>query len=277
MPFDSKDLLNAFQEYLKFARSSDYRNHTRYIFPFFEGTYFTYRKIDVLRIVTIARAITSDPQYLDIGCGYGDFLNKVIQYIPSAIGVEKDATIYYYLNRTKPEYIISLPIECVTQPIDVAFVGWMEPEVDFRLRVADIAKCVITTFDEGGQCGINGGCEYEEFGYSRVAWWRTPSWIDVNHELMNSHYSRQLANDSLLRNSLRALRSAHNLWYVYVRDEYLKNRIKSRLMNRLKKEGPTSQEEKFEFEQILDECGFQYETKLPSLHSSEKLWEVYFD
>jgi SAM-dependent methyltransferase len=277
MPFDSQDLLNAFQEYLKFVRGSDYRNHARYIFPFFEGTYFTYRKIDVLRIVTIARAITSHPQYLDIGCGYGDFLNKVVQYIPNAIGVEKDATIYYYLNRTKPEHIISLPIECVTQPIDVAFVGWMEPEVDFRLRVADIAKCVITTFDEGGQCGINGGCEYEEFGYSRVAWWRTPSWIDVNHELMNSHYSRQLANDSPLRNSLRDLRSAHNLWYVYVRDEYLKNRIKSRLMDCLKKEGPTSEDEKFEFEHILDECGFQYKTTLPSMHSSEKLWEVYFD
>jgi len=277
MPFNSQDLLNAFQEYLKFARSSDYHNHARYIFPFFEGTYFTYRKIDVLRIVTIARAITSDPQYLDVGCGYGDFLNKVIQYIPSAIGVEKDATIYYYLNRPKPEYIISLPIECVTQPIDVAFIGWMEPGVDFRLRVADIAKCIITTFDEGGQCGINGGCEYEEFGYSRVAWWRTPSWIDVNHELMNSYYSRQLVNNSLLRNSLRDLRSAHNLWYVYVRDEYLKNRIKSRLTNWLKKEGPTSQEEKFEFEQILDECGFQYKTRLPSMHSSEKLWEVYFD
>jgi SAM-dependent methyltransferase len=277
MPFNSQDLLNAFQEYLKFARGSDYRNHARYIFPFFEGTYFTYRKIDVLRIVTIARAITSDPQYLDVGCGYGDFLNKVTQHIPSAIGVEKDATIYYYLNRPKPEYIISLPIECVTQPIDVAFIGWMEPGVDFRLRVADIAKCIITTFDEGGQCGINGGCEYEEFGYSRVAWWRTPSWIDVNHELMNSYYSRQLANNSLLRNSLRDLRSAHNLWYVYVRDEYLKNRIKSRLMNRLKKECPTSQEERFEFEQILDECGFQYKTKLPSMHSSEKLWEVYFD
>ena len=94
---------------------------------------------------------------------------------------------------------------------------------------------------------------------------------------MNSYYSRQLASNSLLRNSLRDLRSAHNLWYVYVRDEYLKNRIKSRLMNWLKIEGPNSQEEKFEFEQILDECGFQYKTKLTSIHSSEKLWEVYFD
>ena len=140
MPFDRQNLLDAYQEYLNFRRSSRYQDHARYIFPFFEGTYFAYRKIDVLRIVTIARAISSNPQYLDIGCGYGDFLNKVIKYIPSAIGIEKDATIYYCLKRPKPEHIVSLPIECVTQPIDVAFVGWMEPGVDFRLRVANIGQ-----------------------------------------------------------------------------------------------------------------------------------------
>ncbi len=140
MPFDRQDLLNAYQEYLNFTTSSRYQGHARYIFPFFEGTYFAYRKIDVLRIVTIARAISSNPQYLDIGCGYGDFLNKVIRYIPSAIGIEKDATIYYRLNRPKPEHIVSLPIECVSQPIDVAFVGWMEPGVDFRLRVAEYGQ-----------------------------------------------------------------------------------------------------------------------------------------
>lgn len=276
MPFDRQDLLNAYQEYLNFITSSHNPGHARYIFPFFEGTYFTYRKIDVLRIVTIARAISSNPQYLDIGCGYGDFLNKVIRYLPSAIGIEKDATIYYRLNRPKPEHIVSLPIECVSQPIDVAFVGWMEPGVDFRLRVANIAKCVITTFDQGGQCGIHGGCEYEEFGYSRVAWWRTPSWIDVNHELMNRYYTQQLNNDSVLRNLLTDLRSAHNLWYVYVRDENLKDKINSHLMNWLKKEGPFSKTEKFEFEHILDQCGFQYDVKLPSGRGSDKLWEVNF-
>jgi SAM-dependent methyltransferase len=277
MPFDRKDLLDAYQEYLNFRRRSRYQDHARYIFPFFEGTYFTYRKIDVLRIVTIARAIASNPQYLDIGCGYGDFLNKVIEYIPSAIGIEKDATIYYCLKRTKPEHVVSLPIECMTQPVDVAFVGWMEPGVDFRPRVADIARCVITTFDQGGQCGTHGGCEYEEFGYSRVAWWRTPSWIDVNHELMNRYYTQQLNNDSIFRNSLINLRSAHNLWYVYVRDENLKDKIKSHLMSWLKKEGPISQTEKFEFEHILDHCGFQYDIGLPSANASGKLWEVHFD
>ncbi|MFZ0556747.1 MAG: hypothetical protein WAM26_15820 [Nitrososphaeraceae archaeon] len=277
MPFDLKELLNAYKEYLKFTRSSCYRNHARYIFPFFEGTYFAYRKIDVLRIVTIARAITSNPQYLDIGCGYGDFLNKVIQHIPGATGVEKDASIYYCLNKPKPEHIVSLPIECITQPTDVAFVGWMEPGVDFRPQVANIAKCVITTFDEGGQCGVDGGCEYEEFGYSRVAWWRTPSWIDVNHELMNKFYTQQLANNILLRNSLRDLRSAHNLWHVYARDELPRDKIKSNLMAWLEKESPASQTEKFEFEQVLDQCGFQYKTRPPHMHSSEKLWEVHFD
>jgi hypothetical protein len=277
MPFDRLDLLNAYQEYLNFSRCSRYREHARYIFPFFEGTYFTYRKIDVLRIVTIARAISSNPQYLDIGCGYADFLNKVIRYIPNAVGLEKDATIYYYLKRPKPEHVVSLPVECVSQPTDVAFIGWMEPGVDFRLHVANIAKCVVTTFDQGGQCGIHGGCEYDEFGFSRVAWWRTPSWIDVNHELMNRYYTKQLADDSVLRNSLTSLRSAHNLWYVYARDVNLKNKISSRLMNWLCKEGSISRTEKYEFEGILDHCGFQYYARLPSADISDRLWEVQFD
>jgi hypothetical protein len=277
MPFDRHDLLEAYQEYLNFTRGSRYQEHARYIFPFFEGTYFTYRKIDVLRIVTIARAVSSNPQYMDIGCGYGDFLNKVIRYIPNAIGIEKDATIYYCLKRPKPEHVVSIPVECVNQPIDVAFVGWMEPGVDFRLRVADIAKCVVTTFDQGGQCGIRGACEYDEFGFSRVAWWRTPSWIDVNHELMNRYYTQQLSDDSTLRDSLIDLRSAHNLWYVYARDENLKNKISSQLINWLRNEGVVSRTEQYGFEGILDQCGFQYNVRLPSAHASDRLWEVQFD
>jgi hypothetical protein len=220
--------------------------------------------------------MTSNPLYLDVGCGYGDFLNKVIQYIPGAIGIEKDATIYYSLKRPKPAYIISLPIECITHPTDVAFIGWMEPGVDFRPGVARIAKCVITTFDEGGQCGVNGGCEYEEFGYFRIARWRTPSWIDVNYELMNRYYTPLLTKDIPKRRLLEELRSAHNLWYVYVRDESLKEQITYHLRNWLKNEESASNE-KFDFEQVLDECGFHFQTRLPSMLSGEKLWKVYFD
>lgn len=277
MPFGHMELLNAYREYLNFTRTSRNSAHARYIFPFFEGTYFTYRKIDVLRVVTIAKAIISNPKYLDVGCGYGDFLSKVIQYVPEAIGIEKDATIYYLLRKPKPEYVVSTPVECVTQPIDVAFVGWMEPGVDFRSSIARIAKCVITTFDEGGQCGINGGCEYEEFGYFPIARWRTPSWIDVNHEIMNRYYTPQLTKNTSLRESLSELRSAHNLWYVYIRDESLKHEIKSRLNNWLRYEYSTSLMENYEFEKILDQCGFRYKTRLASSLSNEKLWEVYFD
>jgi len=53
--------------------------------------------------------------------------------------------------------------------------------------VARSTNCIITNFDAGGQCGINGGCEYEEFGFERIAWWRTPSWIDVNYQIMNNY------------------------------------------------------------------------------------------
>jgi SAM-dependent methyltransferase len=277
MPFNHKELLDAFHEYLNFTQTSNRRSHARYIFPFFEGTYFAYRKIDILRVITIARAITTNPQYLDVGCGYGDFLNKVIQYIPDATGIEKDANIYYSLRRPKPDYVVSLPIECMTHPIDIAFVGWMEPGVDFRPQVARIAKCIITTFDEGGQCGINGGCEYEEFGYVRIARWRTPSWIDVNYELMNRYYTPLLTNDIRKRKLLEDLRSAHNLWYVYVRDESLTEQITSHLTIWLKNEEYTLASEKFDFEHVLDDCGFNFRTRLPSMLSSEKLWEVYFD
>ena len=48
-------------------------------------------------------------------------------------------------------------------------------------------------------------------------------------------------------------------------------------MNWLKKEGPISQTEKFDFEQILEQCGFQYYIRLPSAHANDKLWEVHFE
>ena len=47
--------------------------------------------------------------------------------------------------------------EDLSESVDVAFVGWMEPGQDFRKFVAKCAKCVITTFDTGGQCGMNSG------------------------------------------------------------------------------------------------------------------------
>ena len=142
-----------------------------------------------MRVVAVAKSISSQPRYLDVGCGYGDFLEKVREFIPNAIGIEND-NIFYNFNMIKPDYIYfqdaSLNID---DEFDVIFVGWMDPGIDFRKNVTKYTNCVITTFDAGGQCGINGQCDYEEYGFDRVAWWVTPSWIDVNYELMNKYYT----------------------------------------------------------------------------------------
>ena len=272
MPFAIHELHNAYRAYRRFLNCKPPLYHARYIFPFFEGSYFAYRKVDVLRTVEIAKAICTNPSYVDIGCGYGDFLDKVRQILPNARGIEKDASIFYAFQISKPDYISLTCAEELSGSVDVAFVGWMEPGQDFRRFVAKCANCVITTFDTGGQCGINCACEYEEFGFHRVAWWRTPSWIDVNGELMNRYYSPSL--DSTKKEQLVKLRTAHNFWYVYAKPEFT-TKIKSGLQWWLKKlEDPN---DRFDFESILDECGFHYMEELPGLAKDRKLWEVKFD
>ncbi|HZA07271.1 MAG TPA: hypothetical protein VE619_06170, partial [Nitrososphaeraceae archaeon] len=85
-----EDLLKARMSLQQFRRHSASPYHERYSFPFLRGTYFAYRKIDVLRLVSIAKAVSNNPQYLDVGCGYGDFLKKIREFIPGAIGIEKE-------------------------------------------------------------------------------------------------------------------------------------------------------------------------------------------
>ncbi len=272
MPFAISDLQSAYKAYLQFLDRKPPAHHARYIFPFFTGSYFTYRKVDVKRVVTIAKSVSDNPTYVDVGCGYGDFLGKVRKYLPNAEGIEREAGIFYAFNVVKPDHIRLMPVEGLSEPVDVAFVGWMEPGQDFRRFVAKYARCVITTFDAGGQCGINGGCEYEEFGYQRVAWWRTPSWIDVNTELMNRYYTPSL--DGKKKEELARLRGAHNFWYVYARPD-LADRVRSGLVSHLDKgEDP---DDRFDFESVLDECGYGYKEELSVLSSGKKLWEVMFD
>lgn len=271
MPFAIQELQSAYKAYQLFLARGPPAHHARYIFPFFTGSYFAYRKVDVERTVAIAKSISENPSYVDIGCGYGDFLEKVRTRLPHATGIEKEGWIYYAFKVVKPDYIRLVPVEGFSQPVDVVFVGWMEPGQDFRRFVAKCAKCVITTFDAGGQCGINGGCEYDEFGYERVAWWRTPSWIDVNAELMNRYYTPSL--DTKKKEELARLRGAHNLWYVYAKPN-VADRVRAGMEARLEKEDP---DDRFDFESVLDECGFRYKEELPALASSKKLWEVIFD
>lgn len=269
MPFAIHELHSAYRAYRQFLDCNPPLHHARYIFPFFEGSYFAYRKVDVLRTVEIAKAISANPNYVDIGCGYGDFLDKVRQLLPNARGIEKDASIFYAFQISKPDYISLMPTEELSESVDIAFVGWMEPGQDFRRFVAKCAKCVITTFDTGGQCGINCACEYEEFGFQRVAWWRTPSWIDVNGELMNRYYTPSL--DSGKKEQLAKLRTAHNLWYVYAKPQKVRS-VKAALKMQVEKESPI--DHRYDFEFILDECGYGYLQKLENPAMLEPMWQV---
>jgi SAM-dependent methyltransferase len=273
MPPQIDDLSFAFEALKQFRKYSYSLYHERFIFPFLCGSYFTYRKIDVERIASIAKSVSNDPSYLDIGCGYGDFLEKVRQYLPKAEGMEKSVEMFFKLGRYKPDYIkIGDAYNEIEKKYDVIFVGWMEPGVDYRDKIAEKTEVIITTFDKGGQCGINGGCEMEVFGYERVASWVTPSWIDVNTELMNKYYSK--LSDEIIK-SLSKLRGAHNLWYVYAKPKYkesIKRTLRSCLACEYKKENKG-----YDFENVLDEVGYRYLENFNIDDKRHLLWDIAFN
>ena len=247
MPFHIDELRGAYSKYNEFRKNSKFSLHERFIFPYICGTYFGYRKVDVLRVVATAKSISPKPKYLDIGCGYGDFLDKIREFIPDAIGIEKDGGIFYEFNMVKPDYIhikdVSLDLN---QKYDLIFVGWMDPGVDFRKAVAKCTDVIITTLDQG----ISLGAEFEEFGFRRIAWWRTPSWIDVNYQIMNKYYTN-MSNE--IYDYLFDLRGAHNLWYVYTKNSEYIDKVRKTLIHCQQKD-----QTKYDFEQVMDECGFKY-------------------
>ena len=275
MPFKINELYKAYLKYDEFKRNNHYSFHDRFIFPLLCGTYFTYRRIDVMRLVAIAKSISPEPTYLDVGCGYGDFLEKIREFIPTASGIEKDGNIFYLFQKVKPDYITIGDIADLEGQFDVIFVGWMDPGIDFRKYVVKNTNCIVTTFDEGGQCGLNGACDYEEYGFQRIAKWFTPSWIDVNFELMNRYYT---AIDSNIKNVLFKLRSAHNIWHIYARSEISK-KVYEGLKSRVSLEQNPSlfKEGKYDFETVLDECGFGYHEKLLETTRKQILWKISFD
>ena len=270
--YSTRKLYEAYNELKKFRNFSVSPLHERFIFPYICGTYFGYRKVDVMRVVAVAKSISPKPRYLDVGCGYGDFLEKIREFIPDAIGIEKDGGIFYEFNMVKPDYIhikdVSLDLN---ENYDVIFVGWMDPGVDFRKAVANCTNVIITTLDQG----ISLGAEFEEFGFRRIAWWRTPSWIDVNYQIMNKYYT-PLTDE--IKKELFKLRSAHTMWYIYTK-ENLSSVVNNTLRLWMKKESQLSlHDEKYNFEEILDECGFHYNEELPVLTSQKKaLWNVSFE
>ena len=265
MTFSIFDIISAQQELIKFRANGRNKSHERFIFPFLCGSYFTYRKIDVIRIFEIAKTLSKDPTYLDVGCGYGDFLEKIREYIPKAEGIEKSAEIFYRIGKIKPEYItIADAYNGIGKDYDIIFVGWMEPGVDYRKEIAKSAKCIVTTLDQG----LSLAAEFDGNGFEKVASWITPSWIDVNTEIMNKYYSK-IPNK--LIEKLAELRGAHNLWYIYSKPQ-LKEKIKDALKLCLEKESEKSFE-KYNHEKVLDECGFGFKESIP-LNPDLYLWEI---
>jgi hypothetical protein len=221
-----------------------------------------------MRLAAIAKSISPQPRYLDVGCGYGDFLEKIREFIPNAIGIEKDGNIFYLFRKLKPDYISICDIAELEGQFDVIFVGWMDPGTDFRKHVSDKTEVVVTTLDEG----ISLAAEYEDLGFHKIAQWRTPSWEDVNIELMNKYYSK-ITNDMYRR--LSNLRGAHSLWYVYSRNLYKSRKIKESLGTCFRQEPILNQA--YDFEAVLDECGYGYLELLPLKRFGTKLgrlWQV---
>jgi hypothetical protein len=273
MPFTTDDIQKAMASLKTFRQFAVSPYHERFSFPFLCGTYFAYRKIDVVRIATIAKAISSNPTYLDVGCGYGDFLKKIREYLPNARGVEKNAEIFYACNKPRPDFIeVSDAQWAINQDYDVIFVGWMDPGVDFRNKIATKSEVIITTLDQG----LSLGAEFDGHGFGRVATWRTPSWDDVNTEIMNKYYTK-ISEET--RQDLFKLRTAHNLWYVYSKPSKY-GMVASALLKCSRQESHDLSYERYDFENVLDECGFRFREELnvptSDKQSIARLWEIEF-
>jgi SAM-dependent methyltransferase len=268
MTFSIADIINAHKELKKFRLSNNNKSHERFIFPFLCGSYFTYRKVDVVRIFTISKAISENPTYLDVGCGYGDFLEKIREYIPTAKGIEKSAEIFYSIGRIKPDYIeIADAYNGIDKKYDIIFVGWMEPGVDYRDKIAESTQCIITTLDQG----LSLAAEFDGHGFEKIASWVTPSWEDVNIEITNRYYTK-ITNRLIQK--LANLRGAHNLWYVYCKPQ-LKKRIKSVLKRHILEES-RKEYKQYEFETVLDNTGYRYFEKLKNPYVKQRLWDPLF-
>jgi SAM-dependent methyltransferase len=276
MPLKITDLRKAIVSLEQFKTYTKSPHHERYSFPFICGTYFAYRKIDVLRLISISKAVAKDgkPRYLDVGCGNGDFLRKIREFNPNAVGIDNDAKVFYYYKIVKPDYIKIADAQWeIDNKFDVIFVGWMEPGLDFRDAVAAKTDVIITTLDQG----ISLAAEFEGNGFERIAMWRTPSWEDVNIEIMNLYYTK-IPKETYL--ALSKLRGAHNLWYVYSSKPSKSEAIKSILIQRLEDEKKNIQQ-RYDFEDVLDECGFRYFEELQNfvlpLERKERLWDIQFN
>jgi hypothetical protein len=92
---------------------------------------------------------------------------------------------------------------------------------------------------------------------------------------MNKYYT-PMTDET--KKQLLELRSAHTMWYVYTK-ENLTSILNEAFKLWMKKESQLPLDvEKYDFESILDECGFHYNEELSLLTSAKKaIWEVSFE
>lgn len=278
MSYNFETLKNALNQLNKFRSYSLSKHHERYLFPYLCGSYFSYRKVDILRIKTVAEIVSSKTRqqikYLEVGCGNGDFLERIREYIPNAKGIENNIDLFYLfysIGKTKPEYIeIADARYGIDDFYDIIFVGWMDPGQDFRKNIADKTDIIITTLDSG----LSLAAEYEEYGFKKIVKWITPSWEDVNIEINNHFYSNL---DSKSLHFLSTLRGAHNFWYVYSKDNIKSDLIIDRLKKQIVLEETNIDKIiPYDFEKVLDECGFSFHECIENhnINSKIKLWKM---
>jgi SAM-dependent methyltransferase len=278
MSYNFETLKNALNQLNKFRSYSLSKHHERYLFPYLCGSYFSYRKVDILRIKTVAEIVNSKTRqqikYLEVGCGNGDFLERIREYIPNAKGIENNIDLFYLfysIGKTKPEYIeIADARYGIDDFYDIIFVGWMDPGQDFRKNIADKTDIIITTLDSG----LSLAAEYEGYGFKKIVKWITPSWEDVNIEINNHFYSN--INSKILH-FLSTLRGAHNFWYIYSKDKIKSDLIIDRLKKQIVLEETNIDKIiPYDFEKVLDECGFSFHECIENhnINSKIKLWKM---
>ncbi|MGI0025634.1 MAG: hypothetical protein ACREA4_10900, partial [Nitrososphaera sp.] len=74
------------------------------------------------------------------------------------------------------------------------------------------------------------------------------------------------------RAELHRLRGAHNLWYVYAMPEK-KEQVRKAIKEQTEKESAAG---RYDFEEVLDECGYQYLQRLENPAAPEPLWQVQY-
>jgi hypothetical protein len=71
------------------------------------------------------------------------------------------------------------------------------------------------------------------------------------------------------RTELARMRGAHNLWYVYAKPAKA-NTVREALKKQVEKEPVGS----YDFEAVLDECGYRHLQKLENPAAPEPMWQA---